>query len=103
MPTLAGMNESERCWCCGSTLVTGGSCPICDRPGATSPPHVCLRSGQIFGDEHSREGLDGIVAHDCLDLARDRLVDHEAGADWRALRDFLDRLGQADGSGPGQT
>lgn len=43
------------CWCCDSILTTKGICPICDMPGMMSPPHICLKTGEILSDEHGCE------------------------------------------------
>lgn len=46
---------TPRCWCCQSLLATNGRCPICDMAGLVSPPHVCLRRGEVITDEHACE------------------------------------------------
>lgn len=47
----ASADLAHRCWCCASLLTTKGACPICDMAGMMSPPHICLRSGRVIGDE----------------------------------------------------
>jgi len=45
------MVTTANCWCCDSVLTTKGVCPICDLPGIISPPHICIKWGEIMGDE----------------------------------------------------
>ena len=47
--------ETLMCWCCAGPLMLNGQCPICDRAGLMSPPHVCLRTARVIGDEHGDE------------------------------------------------
>jgi hypothetical protein len=61
-----------RCICCGAQLDRRGWCVYCDVT-LSSPPHPCLRSLEIVGDEDRCEpGFPGLARDHEIDLRADR-------------------------------
>lgn len=44
----------RRCDCCDLPLADG-DCALCDAARLVSPPHPCLRRGELIGDEDGCE------------------------------------------------